>query len=123
MPAEGAFNIVLDVGNQIPESTERNNFVYYDNRGLIGPTEIGWTQDEADSTFVDVPLDHPYHDYIEVLYQEGYTAGCNTEPLMYCPEQVMNRAESAVFVERGIHNADYMPPEPSEIVTQNRPYE
>ncbi|MGD8813649.1 MAG: C1 family peptidase, partial [Anaerolineales bacterium] len=40
-------------------------------------------------TFVDVPFDHPLHDYIEALYQAGYTAGCSTDPLMYCPEQVM----------------------------------
>jgi parallel beta-helix repeat protein len=66
--------------------------------------------------FMDVPLDHPYHDYIEILYQEGYTAGCSAEPLMYCPDKAMNRAESAVFVERGIHNADYVPAAPTEIV-------
>jgi outer membrane protein assembly factor BamB len=64
-------------------------------------------------TFADVPFSHPYHDDIEALYQAGYTAGCNTNPLMYCPEQTMNRAESAVFVERGIHTATYDPPAPA----------
>jgi hypothetical protein len=64
-------------------------------------------------TFVDVPFDHPYHDEIEALYQAGYTAGCSTEPLMYCPEKTMTRAESAVFIERGIHGADQMPTQPT----------
>jgi hypothetical protein len=68
----------------------------------------------AGTTFVDVPLDHPYHDYIETLYREGYTAGCSAEPLMYCPERILNRAESAVFVDRGIHGAEYDPPDPTE---------
>ena len=72
--------------------------------------------DDFNPTFADVPLDHPYHDYIEVLYQEGYTSGCNTDPLMYCPEKVMNRAESSVFVERGIHGAEFDPPEPTEVI-------
>jgi hypothetical protein len=35
---------------------------------------------------------------------------------MYCPEATMNRAESAVFVERGIHNAAFDPPAPSSQV-------
>jgi len=116
VPDDGTFNISVDPGNQIPEVTERNNAVFYDGSHLISPAEIGWTQEESVSTFVDVPIDHPYHDYIEMLYQEGYTAGCSAEPLMYCPENVMNRAESAVFAERGIHNADYVPPDPTEIV-------
>jgi uncharacterized protein YkwD len=68
------------------------------------------------TTFADVPLDHPYYDSIEALYQAGYTSGCSSEPLMYCPERIMNRAESAVFVERGIHGSDYDPPDPAEVV-------
>jgi parallel beta-helix repeat protein len=68
------------------------------------------------STFSDVPFSHWAHDYIEVLYQEGYTAGCSTDPLMYCPERIMNRAESSVFVERGIHGAEYDPTDPTVVV-------
>jgi hypothetical protein len=64
------------------------------------------------STFADVPFEHWAHDYIEGLYQGGYISGCSTDPLLYCPEQTLNRAESAVFVERGIHGADHTPPQP-----------
>ncbi|NIM93050.1 MAG: hypothetical protein GTO18_04985 [Anaerolineales bacterium] len=63
--------------------------------------------------FIDVPLDHPYYDEIEALRQAGYITGCSVEPLMYCPERTMTRAESAVFVERGIHGADHIPPHPT----------
>ena len=73
------------------------------------------------STFADVPSSHPYHDPIEVLYQEGYTAGCSTSPLMYCPENTMSRAESAVFVERGIHGAEHTPLQPTEQIFADVP--
>jgi len=72
--------------------------------------------DVSTPTFADVPYDHPYHDHIEALYQAGYTAGCSTEPLLYCPEDIMTRAESAVFVERGIHGAAYDPPDPTQAI-------
>ena len=72
-------------------------------------------------TFADVPFNHLYHDEIEALYQAGYTAGCNTNPLRYCPEQTMNRGESAVFVERGIHSATYDPSAPASQVFADLP--
>jgi hypothetical protein len=73
------------------------------------------------STFADVPSSHPYHDPIDVLYQEGYTAGCSTSPLMFCPENTMSRAESAVFIERGIHGAERTPLQPTEQIFADVP--
>jgi len=71
----------------------------------------------ADSqTFADVPPSHPYYNEIEWLYRNGYTAGCATDPLRYCPDVTMNRAESAVFVERGIHTASHDPAVPTSQV-------
>ena len=79
--------------------------------------QLGWQPSPAPTpTFADVPFDHAYYDEIEQLYRDGYTVGCNTNPLMYCPEATMNRAESAVFVERGIHSASYEPQTPSSQV-------
>ena len=65
-------------------------------------------------TFIDVPYSHPYYEDIEALYQAGYVKGCSTTPMLYCPERAMTRAESAVFVVRGVHGADFEPPQPSE---------
>jgi hypothetical protein len=73
------------------------------------------------TTFVDVPISHWAHDYIEVLYQDGYIAGCSSNPLMYCPEQAMTRAESAVFVERGVHGAGFVPSDPGSQVFDDVP--
>jgi hypothetical protein len=72
-----------------------------------------------DPTFSDVPFDHWAHEYIEVLYQGGYVSGCNTEPLMYCPEGTLNRAESAVFIGRGVHGAAHTPPSPSSQIFED----
>ena len=66
-------------------------------------------------TFADVPFDHWAYEEIELLYQEGYIAGCSSSPLMYCPEETMTRAESAVYIERGIHGAGYTPPQPTSV--------
>jgi hypothetical protein len=83
----------------------------------IGPFEfVG-----ASPIFVDVPYDHWAHHYIEVLFEQGYIAGCSTDPLKYCPDQVMTRAESAVFVERGVHGADYLPIQPAQEVFADVP--
>jgi hypothetical protein len=68
-----------------------------------------WAPNQVASTFLDVPFSHWAHDYIETLYQSGYVSGCSNDPLLYCPEATMTRAESAVFVERGIHGAGFLP--------------
>jgi hypothetical protein len=60
-------------------------------------------------SFSDVPFSHPYHAYIEVLYANGYTAGCSTSSLLYCPDVIMNRAQSAVFMVRGNFGSGYVP--------------
>ncbi len=107
-------DIVLDLeGTHRPLDGDGDGQAQYD----IGAYEF--TSEKP--TFADVPFDHWAHDYIEVLYREGYVAGCSTEPLMYCPESTMTRAESAVFVERGVHGAGYLPPSPTETVFADVP--
>jgi hypothetical protein len=61
-------------------------------------------------TFSDVPMEYWAWDWIERLYDAGITSGCATNPLLYCPERSVTRAEMAVFIERGIHGAAYIPP-------------
>jgi len=63
--------------------------------------------------FADVPYTHWARANIEALYDAGFVAGCSAEPRLYCPENVLSRAESAVFVERGLHGAIPSPPYPS----------
>jgi hypothetical protein len=67
------------------------------------------------SAFGDVPPSHWAFDYIESLFRAGFVAGCSAAPRLYCPENVLSRAESAVFVERGQHGAIANPPYPAPV--------
>jgi hypothetical protein len=77
----------------------------------------------AGPTFGDVPFDHPYYEEIETLHRGGFIAGCSQDPLLYCPEQTMTRAESAVFVARGIRGAEHIPPQPAQQIFADLPLE
>jgi hypothetical protein len=61
--------------------------------------------------FVDVPCETtPNADYIEAFYNEGITAGCHANPLMYCPNDPVSRAQMAVFVMKSWQGPSYVPP-------------
>lgn len=62
------------------------------------------------SIFYDVPSTHWAFNYIERLYAAGITGGCGTNPLIYCPDGTVTRAEMSVFLLRGIHGSAYVPP-------------
>lgn len=69
-----------------------------------------FTQDTSAGTFADVPTDYWAYTWIERLYNAGITSGCGTNPLIYCPEGTVTRAEMAVFILRGMHGSAYTPP-------------
>ena len=52
------------------------------------------------SRFVDVDAHLWWARHVEVLAQAGITAGCATGPARYCPEQPVNRAQTASFLVR-----------------------
>ncbi len=54
----------------------------------------------ATPSFADVPVTHPFWEDIEILYANGLTGGCSTSPLKFCPDQIMNRGQAAVFILR-----------------------
>ncbi|MBI3161354.1 MAG: CSLREA domain-containing protein [Chloroflexi bacterium] len=74
------------------------------------PCDVGSYESGGAPTFVDVPFDHPLWKYIEALYQGGFTAGCTATPLAFCPDTILDRAQSAVFMLRGVKGAAYLPP-------------
>lgn len=65
------------------------------------------------SVFEDVPSTHWAFDEINALYEAGYVFGCSSDPLLYCPENILNRAESSVFVLRGQYGTIANPPYPA----------
>jgi len=64
----------------------------------------------ATGIFVDVPTSYWAADWIEQFYQDGITNGCSTNPLMYCPDQPLSRAEMAVLLLRAKNGSGYSPP-------------
>jgi hypothetical protein len=59
----------------------------------------------SSATFNDVPIDHPFFQYIEALRSSGITAGCNDTPPLFCPDQPLTRGQMAVFLAKalGLH--------------------
>jgi hypothetical protein len=60
--------------------------------------------------FADVPLSNEYVNWIEKLSADQITGGCSLNPLSYCPERSITRAEMAVFLLKAEQGADYTPP-------------
>jgi len=73
-----------------------------------------------------VPFGHWAYEYINALYEASYVAGCSAEPRLYCPERILNRAESSVFVLRGkygtISDPPYSPPDTPTFVDVSKSY-
>ena len=67
-------------------------------------------------SFADVPPTHTLWRYVEGFFARGITTGCAVNPLRYCPDRGVTRAETAVFILRAI-NADDLPYTPSPAVT------
>ena len=76
-------------------------------RGLQGSD---FTPPAASGVFGDVALDYWAAAWIEQFYQDGITKGCDTDPLSYCPEQQVTRAEMAIFLLRAKYGSSYSPP-------------
>jgi hypothetical protein len=60
--------------------------------------------------FADVPGSHPFAAWIEAFAGTGITGGCATNPLQYCPDDVVTRAQMAVFLMRAMFGTNYIPP-------------
>lgn len=60
----------------------------------------GYTPPPATGIFSDVPLNHWAAPWIEQLHEEGITTGCATNPLRYCPNDLANRWQMALFLVR-----------------------
>ncbi|MEO8356908.1 MAG: choice-of-anchor Q domain-containing protein [Chloroflexota bacterium] len=57
--------------------------------------------------FADVPYPGQppsFKAFIEEFYNDGITTGCAANPLRYCPQNYVTRAEMAVFIERALGN-------------------
>jgi acetyl esterase/lipase len=60
------------------------------------------------ATFADVPPDHWAFTFIETIAAAGITGGCGNGN--FCPDALINRAQMAIFLERGMRGGSYAPP-------------
>jgi hypothetical protein len=51
-------------------------------------------------TFGDVPMSHPFFQYIEALAASGVTGGCGSGN--YCPDAPLTRGQMAVFLSKAL---------------------
>ena len=92
--------------------------VNYGDYALNSPELLNVVFARPQQIFDDVLPNHPLlgsagpldlSPWIHALYGSGITGGCNTNPLLYCPNGGVTRAQMAVFLLRGIHGAGYNP--------------
>jgi hypothetical protein len=60
--------------------------------------------------FVDVHDDNPFRLHIEAIAKAGVTAGCATNPALYCPADPVTRGQMAVFLLRADEGPSFAPP-------------
>lgn len=64
----------------------------------------------ATGIFEDVPTDWPETRFIEEIYRRGITAGCQANPLRYCPTAPVARGSMAVLLLATLEGSGYTPP-------------
>jgi hypothetical protein len=82
-------------------------------RGVHGADYM--PQQPTTQIFADVALWEWFAKWVTALWEDGYTAGCGTDPLIYCPLLGHTRAEGAVFYLRMLNGPEYEPPPPMGI--------
>lgn len=110
---DGSFNVLVRVDRLKKIATPLRLLATSYSIGAAGVAAVnGSSTVTADvlNPFADVPLSHWAIDHIQAIWAAGITTGCAVSPLSYCPEVDMSRKEMAVFVERGIHGSDFVPP-------------
>ena len=102
-------------GKYLAFSSDATNLVIGDTNSN---TDV-FVHENENTTFSDVLTTHPYWQDIEILYANGYTAGCSMTPLLFCPDLIMNRAQAAVFMVRGSFGGGYVPVTPTHFFGDN----
>ena len=69
----------------------------------------------SDLHFADVARGTWYAKWVEQLWQDGFSAGCASDPLRFCPDVPHTRAEATVFFVRMLKGKDYLPGEPASL--------
>jgi hypothetical protein len=60
------------------------------------------------ASFTDVPTAHLFYKPVETIFHNGVTGGCGGTG--FCPDQLVTRAQMAVFLLKGKLGSTYVPP-------------
>ena len=63
---------------------------------------LGLEVSQQSAGFEDVDPDSAHGSAIDALYAAGITVGCSSDPLGYCPDRAVTRAEMATFLTRAL---------------------
>ncbi len=110
-PTTGDFHLMAD--SPAIDSANCANAPADDFDGDLRPGGAGCdigADEFSTQLFADVPSDYWARSWIETLYNAGITGGCGTNPLIFCPDASVTRAQMAVFLERGMNGSAYNPP-------------
>ena len=64
---------------------------------------------EPTGAFEDVPADAAYAAEVEAVLAAGVTQGCSAEPMRYCPDESVTRAQMASFLTRALEGTGLSP--------------
>jgi hypothetical protein len=79
---------------------------------LLGATTVDYqvqileTGTITAQAFNDVPLSHPYVNYVNLIRNAGITTGCSLFPPLFCPEENVTRGQMAAFIVRAALGSD-----------------
>ena len=59
--------------------------------------------------FDDVPASNPFAPWIEELYLQGVTGGCQASPPLFCPQNTVNRQQMSAFLLKMFYGPGYLP--------------
>ena len=65
---------------------------------MVAGRAVTVTQRATAQIFADVTPPDYYFDFSDIMYQQGITTGCSSQPLDYCPNSTTTRGEMAVFL-------------------------
>jgi hypothetical protein len=110
----GSFAVTLQVDKlkkvNTPLTLQATTYVMGDNGAAVvngSPTVSANTL----TPFADVLYGNYALDYVQSVWAYGITGGClATNPLTYCPNRDVTRAEMSVFIEKGVHGSVFTPP-------------
>lgn len=59
-------------------------------------------------------INHRFETWAEELYRRGFTSSCGSNPLRFCPDEPLSRAQIAEIMVRAIYGTGFDPPDPTE---------